>query len=1390
LQFSKWEIMGTSQLTTEIKEHIDDLNDLAWTNVRNHPVQIFSNTLKNLATAEEYGYIEGIADCFSILGASLLWQSDYANAIENCMRAKRIYEGLKFHARNGRVDYTVGTIFFYLSDYENALKSYISSLKNYELDKDYIGIADAHNGIGSVYYAIDENEKALQYLYKSLEMCEELGAHHIKQKVLDGIGTANLNLRRYEEAKQALLQCVKVIEDHSGSDHVKAHAYNNLGNVLLFQENFNEALSYFNRSLYLREKAGFKSGAAACIFNIGRVFMMQGELKSAENSFLTALQIAEESSTKDVLSKICEMLSELYTSLGDTEKGLHFYKRFHKIHESIKNENTGRRTKSIELSFKMEQERSERELLEQQNENLKRYSDDLVILSEIGKDITAILSTQKIIETAYERINVLMDASCFGLAIYDENQNTLNYPWFVENGELFQNITIPAYDRSRLAGICFTDQVDILIQHFSVDYSKWLPNKLILVGKQTESIIYVPFEIPGGEKGVITVQSEEINSYTHHHVNMLRSLSIYIGIALRNAQLYAGLENTVTERTKEVVQQKEEIEKSFRLTALLSDVGKQLTSSTDFNSIFLNLHKHVSELMDAPCFGVRLYHPDKARVEYKFEIEKGVVDEEPFSVSTENINNYSVICVLNNKPIVINDNLNEYHLYTKEIVVPTGEMPHSLIFYPMAIGERVIGLITVQSFQKHAYTQEHVDILKTLASFTAIALDNVNIMENLEEKVDQRTREILEKKEELEKAYQNTQLLNEIGRKITSSLSISRVIEEIYATLNTLLDASIIGVGIHNPKTNTIDVKGAMEDGEILPDFSFDLEEDNELSVTCFIHQREIIINEFSNELLNYVEADSGVKVGSQPESIIYIPLIAKDEAIGVLTIQSFNTHAYSDYHVSIVRSIALYAATAIENAGFYAEMEAKVDERTVEVVAQKEEILKAQETTRLLSEIGQEIISTHSLDAIFETIYERVHQLMDATIFSIRICDWEKQVIHYSYTIEKGRRLAQHVISMENIDNYTVWSALNRKDIFIEDHVVDYKKYTKQIVVVDGELPDSLIFCPMIINGNVIGVITAQSFEKHAYKQHHLDILRSLATYSAIALENARLYGNLEETVKARTAEVVQQKEIIEEKNRDITASIRYAQRLQKAILPARSLFDETFQDSFIWFKPKDMVSGDFYWLERIENKIYFAVVDCTGHGVPGAIVSMVGANALNRCLAEFNLRKPSEILDTLTSLVISKFDRSETEVKDGMDIALCCLDCETNTIEFAGAYNPLWIIKKENPIQLLEIKPDKQPIGHYFNHKPFTLNQLQLEKGDRIYLFSDGFSDQFGGETPEERNVGGKKIKSHRMKSLLLENQHLSMTEQQDVLKSFFKSWKGELEQVDDICVMGITL
>lgn len=255
-----------------------------------------------------------------------------------------------------------------------------------------------------------------------------------------------------------------------------------------------------------------------------------------------------------------------------------------------------------------------------------------------------------------------------------------------------------------------------------------------------------------------------------------------------------------------------------------------------------------------------------------------------------------------------------------------------------------------------------------------------------------------------------------------------------------------------------------------------------------------------------------------------------------------------------------------------------------------------------------------------------------------------------------------------------------------------------------------------------------------------------------------------------------------IEAKHKEITDSIIYAERLQKAILPQDKVINEALDEWFVLYQPKDIVSGDFYWFQEKNGRSIFAAADCTGHGVPGAMVSVICNNGLNRSVKEFNLEDPGLILDKTREIVIEEFEKSHEEVKDGMDIALVSLRKESGAdgsreLSYAGAHNPLWIIRKDADI-VEEIKADKQPVGKHINASNFTSHTVRLNHGDTVYLFSDGYVDQFGGEK-------GKKFKSSNFRTLVLSIQDKPLAEQKDIIHKTFEDWKGPLEQLDDVCV-----
>ena len=270
-----------------------------------------------------------------------------------------------------------------------------------------------------------------------------------------------------------------------------------------------------------------------------------------------------------------------------------------------------------------------------------------------------------------------------------------------------------------------------------------------------------------------------------------------------------------------------------------------------------------------------------------------------------------------------------------------------------------------------------------------------------------------------------------------------------------------------------------------------------------------------------------------------------------------------------------------------------------------------------------------------------------------------------------------------------------------------------------------------------------------------------------------------LEGRIRVRTEELYYANQILLKQRQEILDSITYAKRIQNSILPSRNIIHKYLPNSFVFYCPKDIVAGDFYWIEKVKDLIIFAACDCTGHGVPGALVSVICHNALNQAVKELGLIQPAAILDKTTELVIESFSKSEEDINDGMDISLCTLDVKTNTIQWAGANNPLWLL--QNGI-LSETKADKQPIGLSEIRKPYSNHTFNLNKGDCIYLFTDGYADQFGGEN------GQKKLTRKKFKELLESINDRTMDEQCQELNDFINHYRKDVEQIDDILVFGV--
>jgi len=397
---------------------------------------------------------------------------------------------------------------------------------------------------------------------------------------------------------------------------------------------------------------------------------------------------------------------------------------------------------------------------------------------------------------------------------------------------------------------------------------------------------------------------------------------------------------------------------------------------------------------------------------------------------------------------------------------------------------------------------------------------------------------------------------------------------------------------------------------------------------------------------------------------------------------------------------------------------------------------------------------------------------------------------ILYKIEKEQGKFVAalelheQYIDMKDSVQNIQTVQEIASKQLTYEFDKKTYadsvkyaeEKRTSQAMLAEKDAKidrDFILQISMIVGLLLLLVISALIFQA----------LRNSKKYTS---EIARQKTEIEE--QAAAAE--QARKVVSLKNREILDSINYAQRLQFAILPTTESLDQSFKEQALLYLPKDIVAGDFYWHKKKGESHYFAVADCTGHGVPGAFVSLLCSNALDKAILDLGEVEPARILDEVNTIIVEHFSKSEMSIRDGMDIALCKLNPNDGQLEYAGANNPLWIISDHlktasEPIifgdekqKLFEIKANKQPIGHYVYQTPFTNHVIQLKKGDQLFMSSDGYADQFGGPK-------GKKLKYKKLKELLLENQEQNLSSRVDILRNYLNDWKGELEQVDDICL-----
>jgi len=443
---------------------------------------------------------------------------------------------------------------------------------------------------------------------------------------------------------------------------------------------------------------------------------------------------------------------------------------------------------------------------------------------------------------------------------------------------------------------------------------------------------------------------------------------------------------------------------------------------------------------------------------------------------------------------------------------------------------------------------------------------------------------------------------------------------------------------------------------------------------------------------------------------------------------------------------------------------------KSLEAEQKNFEIEMAYKNLEVLSSIGKKIISSLTVEDILRSAYKNISELMNVTFFAVGIHNKEKQRIDFSGTIMGNKKMPEYHYDLSKKNSFSVWCLTNKDEIFINDLDNEYTKYFEEYPDLQHFKAKSFIYCPLLSQNEAIGTVAIHHKEINAFSENKLFIMRTLATYISLAIQNANSYYKIEEQMKE-----------INDKNIMVESSLNYARTIQGSMLPSEHILNNEFNTELVFF-PRDIVSGDFYWTANIFNRRKFVVaVDCTGHGVPGAFLSFVGSKSLDEIVHNKQIFSPKKILEALDQNIIEILNQEHSNNRDGMDVSMCAIE-ETKAgkmkVLFAGAKSPLFYYSKKDK-KVNYLKGSRKAIGGgYYDNQEFEEHNLLLDKGDILYIVTDGYIDQNSSEH--------KRFGRDRFIGMIEQIAEYPIAKQRAFMKQIFNKFKGNDAQRDDVTVL----
>jgi GAF domain-containing protein len=760
---------------------------------------------------------------------------------------------------------------------------------------------------------------------------------------------------------------------------------------------------------------------------------------------------------------------------------------------------------AIHSSNLLKQVQKEQEQSEKARQEIEKSYQNVNVLSTIGKDIIASLSVEKIIATVYENVNKLMDASVFGIGIYNVSKKTIECPGFMEKGKKLPSFSIPLYNENRPATWCLFNQKTVLLNDVYRDAPKYNFPITPVQGEMPESTIYIPVTSKNKRIGVITVQSFNKNAYSHYHVNILRNLATYSAIALDNAEAYQNL-NETRKNIEKLNQFTKQINETTNLDLIIDSIFEYLESNYQIAGSMLQLVDTAKNELYHYKSTIKSYHTDK-QVQFVKDLRiplgqnKGVIGR---------------IC--NRKKPIFFPSISRFKLNDDDPLArltKVGNLETGLII-PLVIQENVIGMMYFSNFQsKLKLSKTDITSISRFCEQIAGAIYSSNLL-----------KEVSEEQTKAEKARTDTEKLNEFSKKINETTDCDTIFKQIfkYMEYNFDVDAwwilqvdkdkqaiSKLSHAAGENRKKTTSTEDMVKATEYIMNFQVPLIPETGSLYQTYKRKRYMYFPKIPKFLLKKFPVDREIYETFKFEGFLHIPLIIQNEVIGIACIGNYEKFRLKKSDITSISQFCEQIAGAIHSSSLLRQ----VQEEQEDSEKARKEIEKSYQNINLLSKIGKDIIASLSVEKIIDTVYENVNKLMDASAFGIGIYNESKDVIEFPGFIEKEEKLPFHDIEVGSGTRPATWCYKNQKELFFNDIENDYKEYNFPYKAMEGDMPESIIYLPVTTKNKALGVITVQSFNKNAYTNYHLNILRNLATYCAIALDNAEAYQNLNETRK-----------------------------------------------------------------------------------------------------------------------------------------------------------------------------------------------------------------------------------------------------------------------------------